>query len=59
MHEAMTYLTMYSDNFCWPVRTLWERAPGGAWRKRTPAMPAGLADHVWSLEEWLTFPAVQ
>ena len=22
-------------------------------------MAAGLADHVWSLEEWLTFPAVQ
>ena len=22
MHEAMTYLTMYSDNFCWPVRPL-------------------------------------
>jgi hypothetical protein len=20
-------------------------------------MPAGLADHVWSLEEWINFPA--
>jgi IS1 family transposase len=59
MHEAMTYLTMYSYNFCWPVRTLRERNPGGAWRKRTPAMAAGLADHVWTLKEWLTFPAVQ
>ena len=59
MHESMTYLTMYSYNFCWPVRTLRERIPGGAWRRRTPAMAAGLADHVWSLEEWLTFPAVQ
>ena len=27
MHEAMTYFTMYSYNFCWPVRTLRER-PG-------------------------------
>jgi IS1 family transposase len=59
MHEAMTYLTMHSYDFCWPVRTLWERAPGGAWPKQTPAMAAGLADHVWSLEKWLTFPAVQ
>jgi IS1 family transposase len=59
MHEAMTYLTMYSYNYCWPVRTLRERTPGGAWRRRTPAMAAGLADHVWSLKEWLTFPAVQ
>ncbi len=59
MHEAMTNLTMYSYNFCWPVRTLRERTPGGARRKRTPAMAAGLADHVWSLQEWLTFPAVR
>jgi len=22
-------------------------------------MAAGLADHVWSLKEWLSFPAVQ
>ena len=59
MHEAMTYFTMYSYNFCWPVRTLRERAPDGTWRPKTPAMSAGLTDHVWSLVEWLTFPAVQ
>jgi hypothetical protein len=59
MHEAMTYFTMYSYNFCWPVRTLRDRDGGGAWRRRTPAMAAALADHVWSLNEWLTFPAVQ
>ena len=54
MHEAMTYFTKYSDNFCQPVRTLRERADSGPWQKRTPAMAAGLADHVWSLKEWLT-----
>jgi hypothetical protein len=59
VHEALTAFTMYSYNFCWPVRTLRERGPDGAWRQRTPAMAAGLADHVWSLEEWLTLPAVQ
>jgi IS1 family transposase len=59
VHEAMTYFTKYSYNFCWPVRTLRERTDEGGWRKRTPAMAAGLADHVWSLKEWLTFPAVQ
>src|SRR6516165_1045814 len=31
----------------------------GRWQPRTPAMAAGLADHVWSLDEWLTLPAVQ
>jgi IS1 family transposase len=59
MHEAMTYLTKYSYNFCWPVRTLREQTDEGRYRQRTPAMAAGLANHVWSLKEWLTFPAVQ
>jgi hypothetical protein len=59
VHEAMTYFAMYSYNFCWPVRTLRRRDDEGAWRDRTPAMSAGLADHVWSLKGWLTFPAVQ
>jgi hypothetical protein len=58
MHEAMTYLTLYSYNFCWPVRTLRERTGEGTYRKKTPAMAAGLADHVWSLQEWLTRPAI-
>ena len=51
VHEAMTYFTMYSDNFCWAVRTLNERDEQGHWRRRTPAMAAGLADHVWNIEE--------
>ena len=59
MHQALTAFTMYSYNFCWPVRTLRQKAPDGNWQSRSPAMAAGLADHVWSLEEWLTLPAVQ
>jgi len=59
VHDAVTYLTMYSYNFCWPVRTLRMRDADGRWRARTPAMAAGLADHPWSLWEWLTHPAVQ
>jgi IS1 family transposase len=59
MHEAMTYFTKYSYNFCWAVRTLREPAEDGRYRQRTPAMAAGLANHVWSLKEWLTFPAIQ
>jgi IS1 family transposase len=59
VHEAVSYLTMYTYNFCWPVRTLRVRGGDGAWEERTPAMVAGLADHVWSLTEWLTYPAVQ
>jgi len=57
-HASMTEFTMLSYNFCWPVRTLRVKGDGG-WEARTPAMAAGLADHVWSLHEWITYPAVQ
>jgi hypothetical protein len=53
------YLGMYSYNFCWKVRTLGELEGKGPWGERTPAMAAGLADHVWSLMEWLSFPTIQ
>src|SRR5262249_48998154 len=59
VHEAMTYFTAYRYNFRWPVRTLRTKAEDGRWQQRTLAMVAGLADHVWSLEEGITFPAVQ
>ena len=58
-HEAMTTFTMYSYNFCWVVRTLRQEVAPRRYRQRTPAMAAGLADHVWPLEEWLSLPAVQ
>ena len=32
------------------------RATGGP---RSPAMAAGLTDHVWSMAEWFSMPAVQ
>jgi len=59
VHESMSYFTMYSYNFCWPVRTLGDRDEDGRVRKRSPAMAAGLADHVWTMREWITMPAVQ
>ncbi len=36
MHEAMTYFTKYSYNFCWPVRTLRERTDVGYLAKANP-----------------------
>jgi IS1 family transposase len=59
VHESMSYFTRYRYNFCWPVRTLRVRDSEGRWQSRTPAMSAGLADHVWSLAEWLSFPVIQ
>ena len=59
VHNAMTYLTMYSYNFCWPVRTLRLQDRDEQWYSRTPAMAAELTDHILSLQEWLTYPSVQ
>jgi IS1 family transposase len=56
VHEAVSHFVRYSYNFCWAVRTLRVRGAEGAWEARTPAMSAGLADHVWSLKEWVTLP---
>ena len=57
-HEAATYFTMSSYNFRWPVRTLREPIGEGHWRKRTPAMAAGLTDHVWTISEWMSLSVV-
>jgi hypothetical protein len=58
-HEAVTYLSLYSYNFCGPVRTLALKGDDGRRVERSPAMAAGLTDHVWSMSEWLSCPAVQ
>jgi IS1 family transposase len=58
-HEAVTYLSLYACNFCWPVRTLALKHEWGRGVERRPAMAAGLTDHVWSMAEWLSRPAVQ
>ena len=59
VHVAATRFSHFSYNFCWTVRTLRVRGEDGAWQKRSPAMAAGLTDHVWTLREWLSYPAVQ
>jgi hypothetical protein len=59
VHEAMTYLTMYSYNFCWCVRTLRVKDEQGRWQERSPAMAAGLTDHVWTWKQWFSRPVVQ
>jgi hypothetical protein len=51
-HEAMTYFTMYSYNFCWPVRTLRRKVRRKKYEPRTPAMVAGLTDRIGTIREW-------
>jgi IS1 family transposase len=55
IHRAATFFSKSSYNSCWPVRTL--KTKGG--EAQTPAMMAKLADHVWTLAEWLKRPAAQ
>jgi hypothetical protein len=62
-HQLMVYHAYY--NFCLPHASLRQplvvpeptNGSGSAkvWRPRTPAMAAGLTDHVWSLREVLMY----
>jgi IS1 family transposase len=58
MHEALTYFTLYSANFCCPVRTLRQRLRPKRYRQRTPAMAAGLTNRRWTVRELLALPMV-
>ncbi len=40
-HEAVTYLTFYVYNFCWPVRTLWVKRRSGALADAEPGDGGG------------------
>jgi hypothetical protein len=53
--QAGMYLVGCVYNWCWEHDSLRvaDAASGREWRGRTPAMAAGLTDHVWSLEEVL------
>ncbi|MBF0544625.1 MAG: hypothetical protein HQM08_09335 [Candidatus Riflebacteria bacterium] len=56
LHNAASYFTGFSYNFCWPVRTLDQKNVGKEIAHRTPAMAVGLTDHVWTIKEWCAFP---
>lgn len=56
VHDAVTFFVALSYNFCWVVRTLPRIETAN--RPCTPAMSAGLTNHVWSLAEWISFPAM-
>ncbi len=55
--ESGMWLVGCAYNVCWAHESLRLRAIGGwKWQERTPAMAAGLTDHVWTLEEVLRYP---
>ena len=51
LHTGM-YLIGCTYNFCWPHQELGKQRKGAI---VTPAMAAGLSDHVWSLLELLSY----
>jgi hypothetical protein len=57
-HEAAVWLVVLWYNFGWCVRTLREKVQEAPprYHYRTPAMAAGLTDHVWTMEELLCYP---
>jgi IS1 family transposase len=57
IHNASTLFTNYSYNFCWSVRTLRKKDSYGNYISQTPAMSAGLATLIWTIAEWISFPA--
>jgi transposase-like protein len=54
--QAGMFLVGTAYNFCWGHRSLRVRAGlCGPGQERTPAMAAGLTDHIWSLQEVLCY----
>ena len=58
IHEGMGWFEIGVYNFCWAVESLTLVAPDETRTKRSPAQAAGLTDHLWTLEEWVKYPAV-
>ncbi len=58
-HLAMTWLAVFCYNFCSPNRALRKLVPGpkgeGIYITRSPAMAAHIADHIWTVEEFLAW----
>jgi len=58
--EAGMYIVGCFYNFCDPHKSLRIRLAFGSfqhrWVQRTPALAAGLTDHIWSYQELLTHP---
>ena len=56
LHSGM-WLVGTAYNLCWVHESLRLRAIGGGrkWQERTPAMTAGLTDHVWTMEDLLRY----
>lgn len=58
IHVFASFLMICLYNFCWCVRTLSLNVDNTN-INQTPAMAAKLSDHIWTVEEFMTFPSIQ
>jgi hypothetical protein len=56
-HRWMSWLSVTLDNFCWEHGSLKIKQEAQV-HHRSPAMAAGLADHIWTTREWLLCPVL-
>ncbi len=54
IHNAVSWFTTVHYNFCRPHSSLRIKIKEQKYRHRTPAMSAGLANHIWTLEELIS-----
>jgi IS1 family transposase len=56
-HHWMSWLSVTLYNFCWGHGSLKIKQETQVYH-RSPAMAAGLADHIWTTREWLRCPVL-
>lgn len=56
-HRWMSWLSVGLYNFCWSHSSL-KIKQGGQVTRRSPAMAAGVTDHLWSTRAWLLRPVL-
>lgn len=57
-HVAMSWLATTHYNFCWSHRSLRVKVAPRRYTPRSPAMAAGLSDHVWTVAELLSWQSL-
>lgn len=57
-HVAQSWLSTTYYNFCWDHKALRVKIGEHRYYHRSPAMAAGITDHVWSIEEMATYQII-
>jgi hypothetical protein len=58
LHEHQSWLSLFGYNCLWTPRTLSRKDRDGRKIHQTPAMAQGIADHVWTVKEFIRYQVV-